>query len=104
MRILLLTVDFPPAMGGIQNQLANLAEGLAAGHDVCVVAPHRDGDQPWDAKRAHVVARVPRLRLWPLVMAAFLCAAASKAILRRPNVVVCGHVLLGPVCWIIARV
>ena len=29
MRLLLLTIDFPPARGGVQNLLARLAAGLS---------------------------------------------------------------------------
>jgi phosphatidylinositol alpha-1,6-mannosyltransferase len=103
MRILLLTVDFPPARGGIQNLLANLADGLAAQNDVSVVAPRRTGSAEWDSGRRYAITRAAASAFWPLVMITFWCAALSRAIRRPPDVVVCGHVLLGPVCCGIAR-
>jgi phosphatidylinositol alpha-1,6-mannosyltransferase len=104
MRILLLTVDFPPARGGIQNLLANLAEGLAATHDVSVVAPRREGDAPWDRERPYNVTRAPRTSFWPFVMLGFMWTALLRALRRPPDVIVCGHALLGVVCWGLARV
>lgn len=103
MRILLLTVDFPPALGGIQNLLANLAGGLAAAHEVCVVAPHRRGDAAWDAIRPYTITRTPGSTFWPVVMLSFWCAALLRAARRPPDVIVCGHVFLGPVCCGLAR-
>lgn len=104
MRILLLTVDFPPARGGIQNLLANLADGLAALNDVSVVAPRRAGSAEWDSGRRYTVTRAAASTFWPLVMITFWCAALGRAIRRPPDAVVCGHVLLGPVCCGIARI
>ncbi|HJR60735.1 MAG TPA: glycosyltransferase family 4 protein [Vicinamibacterales bacterium] len=103
MRILLLTVDFPPALGGIQNLLANLADGLAAANEVSVIAPYRRGGAEWDSRRPYTVTRAAASTFWPLVMVSFWCAALSRALRRPPDVVVCGHVLLGPVCCGIAR-
>ncbi|MEO6212390.1 MAG: glycosyltransferase family 4 protein [Vicinamibacterales bacterium] len=103
MRILLLSVDFPPALGGIQNLLANLAEGLAAVHDVSVVAPRRRGDAAWDIDRPYDITRAPASTFWPFVMFWFWWAALVRAVQRPPAVVVCGHVLLGPVCWSVAK-
>lgn len=103
MRILLLSVDFPPAVGGIQNLLGNLAEGLAGSHDVCVIAPRRRGSAAWDLGQRYAITRAPAAAIWPFVMCAFLGAAIWSAIRRRPQVVICGHVLLGPVSWLLAR-
>lgn len=103
MRILLLTVDFPPALGGIQNLLANLAEGLAERNDVSIVAPRRPGCAEWDSRRPYTVTRAVGSTFWPLVMAAFWFVALGRAVRRPPDVIVCGHVLLGPVCWALAR-
>lgn len=102
MRILLLTVDFPPASGGIQNLLANLADGLASSHDISVVAPSRPGDGPWDARCRYNVTRAPRSSFWPLVMFWFFCTALVRVLRRPPEIIVCGHVLLGPVCYTLA--
>ncbi|CAN5703976.1 glycosyltransferase family 4 protein [soil metagenome] len=103
MRILLLTVDFPPAAGGIQNLLAHLADGLADRHDVSVVAPRHRGGPEWDRACRYGVTRARSAGWWPLTMSWFLCAGLLRAIRCRPEVVVCGHALLGPVSWLIAR-
>lgn len=103
MRILLLTVDFPPALGGIQNLLANLADGLAAEHEVSVIAPGWRGDTAWDVGRPYTITRTTASTFWPLVMFWFWCAALRRAVGHPPDVVVCGHVLLGPVSLWLAR-
>ena len=103
MRILLLTVDFPPAVGGIQHLLAKLSGGLAVSHEVAVVAPRHADAGSWDAGLRYGVTRAPAFTFWPFVMLAFLCTALWTAIRRPPQLVVCGHVLLGPVSWLVAR-
>src|SRR4029078_3819879 len=97
MRILLLTVDFPPARGGIQNLLANLAGGLAAAHEVSVAAPGGAGDAAWDAGRPYSVTRAPRASFWPLVMLAFWWSALFRALRRPPHLLVRRHARLCPI-------
>ena len=63
-----------------------------------VVAPRRSGDETWDATRPYTVVRAPGSTFWPIVMAGYWCAALVRAVRRPPDLVVCGHVLLGPVC------
>lgn len=103
MRILLLSVDFPPSAGGIQNLLAHLASGLSPAHDVSVIAPSHPHDRSWDQGRDYHVTRVPRARRWPFVMAGFAMASIWTALRRPPDVVVCGHALLGPASQLVAR-
>jgi phosphatidyl-myo-inositol dimannoside synthase len=98
MRLLLLTIDFPPARGGVQSLLARLATGLAATGDLTVVTPATTGDRAWDAAQPFRV-----IRSWPsgghrLAVAALYARALVEVLRRRPRVVVCGHVLLGPMC------
>ena len=83
--------------------LARLASGLAGSHELSVVAPSHPAAHAWDAAQGYHVMRTPRLRLWPLVMLSFACAAVLRAILRPPDVVVCGHALLGPASYLVAR-
>jgi phosphatidylinositol alpha-1,6-mannosyltransferase len=104
MRILLLSVDFPPATGGIQNLLARLASGLAGSHELSVVAPSHGAAPAWDGQQEYHVARTPRVGPWPLVMLSFAGAALLRALRRPPDVVVCGHALLGPASYLVARV
>lgn len=50
LRILLLTSEFPPRVGGIASHVANLAAAFAAlGHRVTVVAPDVSGASEYDA-------------------------------------------------------
>jgi phosphatidylinositol alpha-1,6-mannosyltransferase len=104
MRLLLLTIDFPPARGGVQNLLARLAAGLAARGEVTVVTPATTGDRDWDATQSFRV-----IRSWPhgggrLAVAALYARALVEILRRRPRVIVCGHVLLGPLCRVIRAV
>lgn len=103
MRILLLSVDFPPARGGIQNLLANLADGLAGAHDVTVIAPRRRGAAAWDSDQRYTIVRAAGWTFWPVLMIAFWGSALLRAMRRPPDIIVCGHVLLGPVCYVLAR-
>jgi phosphatidylinositol alpha-1,6-mannosyltransferase len=103
MRVLLLTLDFPPAPGGVQQLLGRLMDGLAARHEVVVVTPHRPGAPAWDAERRYRISRAwapgrSRLRF----VFVYACALVEIAY-GRPDVVVCGHVLFGPLCRLVRR-
>jgi len=103
MRLLLLTIDFPPARGGVQHLLARLADGLAQEHDVSVLTHCHPQAREWDRLRPYRVlrSRVVGVRSLDLV---WLGLRALVEILRlRPDVIICGHVLLGPVCDLAQR-
>jgi phosphatidylinositol alpha-1,6-mannosyltransferase len=104
MRLLLLTIDFPPARGGVQNLLARLAAGLSETGPVTVVAPAMPGDRDWDATQPFVVIRGWPQRWGRLAVAALYGRALVEVFRRRPEVIVCGHVLLGPLCRTIRAV
>lgn len=57
MKILLVTNDYPPKPGGIQQYLAGLVAALAA--EVRILAPTDEGDAPGDVHRGH------RRFMWP---------------------------------------
>ncbi|HEV2686426.1 MAG TPA: glycosyltransferase family 4 protein, partial [Actinomycetota bacterium] len=63
MRVLLVTNDFPPRVGGIQNYLWNIYRGL--GVDVRVLAPGFRGDAAFDRESGVDVVRWPRAVAWP---------------------------------------
>jgi phosphatidylinositol alpha-1,6-mannosyltransferase len=98
MRLLLLTIDFPPARGGVQTMLGQLALGLTPSWEVTVITPASAGDAAWDARQPYAVCRSPASSRRVGRLAGILGQALLEAIRRRPDVIVCGHVLLGPVC------
>jgi phosphatidylinositol alpha-1,6-mannosyltransferase len=102
MRLLLLTIDFPPGRGGVQTLLAQLATGLSRTWNVTVVTPAAAGDRRWDAVQPYAVRR-SRPGPWGLAALVGLHVRALAELLRRrPDVVVCGHVLLGPFCRLVS--
>ena len=64
MRLLLVTNDFPPRVGGIQNYLWNIYSRLPAG-DVAVLAPAYPGDVAHDRAQPFAVHRWPGRVYWP---------------------------------------
>jgi phosphatidylinositol alpha-1,6-mannosyltransferase len=100
LRVLLVTPDFPPALGGIQLLLHGLARHLAA--DVRVVTLHPSGRRSSDAgepsaDRNMQVRRVRAGRSGHRLDVARLNATAiAEAIRHRPDVVVSGHVVTAP--------
>ena len=58
MRILLVTNDFPPRVGGIQNYLWNIYSRFDP-NDVVVLAPAHPGDRHWDQAQPFEVLRWP---------------------------------------------
>lgn len=103
-RALVMTPDFPPARGGIQTLMHELATRLEA-FDVHVVT--FDGA---DAQRVDqgVPARVHRMRRRPRSHRAAVLAlnarAAQVAVERRPDIVVSGHVVMTPAAEFTRRV
>lgn len=66
MRLLLVTNDFPPRVGGIQSYLWNIYERLARdGHDVRVLAPAHPGDVAFDTAPPMEIVRWPGRVYWP---------------------------------------
>ena len=63
-RHLLVTNDYPPKLGGIQNYLWELWRRLPP-DDVCVLTRSHPGDAEWDAQQNHQVVRSPRQFLLP---------------------------------------
>ena len=99
MRILVVTNDYPPRIGGIQYYVERLVDGLAAaGDEVVVYASSYDGDREWDASRPYTVvrARTRTLLSTPVVLARVLDLVRT----HRSEVVVFGATmplaLLGP--------
>lgn len=104
MRLLVATIDFPPARGGVQNLLERLLARLSSQHELVVVTPRASAaDRDWDAGRPYRVVRAPAAGASRLDLAVLSGRALVEALTFRPAVILCGHVLLGPVCRLIAR-
>jgi len=66
MKVLLVTNDFPPRVGGIQSYLWNLYSALSArGIEVRVLAPRFPGDAAFDGASGVEVRRFGRAIAWP---------------------------------------
>jgi phosphatidylinositol alpha-1,6-mannosyltransferase len=63
-RVLLVTNDFPPRVGGIQNYLWNIYSRLAP-EDLVVLAPAHPGDVAFDRAQSFEIARWPGRVYWP---------------------------------------
>lgn len=101
-RVVLLTPDFPPALGGIQRYVAEAAAALALDHDVTVVAPHDPDAQLHDDALPYTVARTRSS--WGGARAAAVLAEMSVAARRaRPDVTLAGHLATLPAALAAAR-
>jgi phosphatidylinositol alpha-1,6-mannosyltransferase len=104
MRLLLLTPDFPPARGGVQSLLDHLASGLSLRHRVRVVTVSQGSARVWDRTRPYRIVRVPSARVRVIGLALLAARTLLEVIRFRPDVILCGHVLLGPICDAVHRI
>ena len=77
-RTLLVTNDFPPRAGGIQNYLQALADRLPPG-ELVVYAPAWPGAPEFDAARGYPVHRHPTSLMLPVPTVARRAAAIARA-------------------------
>ena len=77
-RTLLVTNDFPPRAGGIQNYLQALVDRLPAG-EVAVYAPAWEGAAAFDAARPYPVHRHPTSLMLPVPDVARRATAIARA-------------------------
>jgi phosphatidylinositol alpha-1,6-mannosyltransferase len=103
-RVLLVTPDFPPAAGGIQVLLHRFAS-LASRITVRVVTrPHPEAAR-WDAASGLDVRRPPVPPGGRRVgLAALNAFAAAQAAAFRPDVILCGHIVIAPAAVLAGRV
>jgi len=91
-RILLVTTDFPPAIGGIQEWTSQVAQGLALRHDVTVITPgHRDS-ACYDATAPFRVVRYPATRHRMTSLGALTLTMAGEIVRARSDIVLFGHI------------
>jgi phosphatidyl-myo-inositol dimannoside synthase len=103
-KVLLLTWDYPPAHGGIQIWMFELARRLPDAR-VTVFARGATGDAEFDAAGPVRVRRLRSATRGPVPWVFRLCAAALRACLAaRPDLIVCGHVLAAPAALVARRI
>jgi phosphatidyl-myo-inositol dimannoside synthase len=96
-RTLIVTNDFPPRVGGVQQYVWNVASNLSPDR-VAVVAPNWPGWREHDAAVPFPVERLPATFLWPSRDLEWRVRTAARE--HRAEVVLFGHglplALLGP--------
>lgn len=103
-RVLLLTLDFPPGVGGIQEFLAQFCRHLAA-LQPAVIAPWHpaavalDRTLPYPVRRIRFPWSRPASHLVPMAP-----AALGSVLRHRPSLIVCGHVVTAPLGLALSRV
>lgn len=99
-RILLVTRNLPPLVGGMERLNLHLALALAGDHEVMVVGPGGCRDQL--PSTPEQVAEAPARPLpWFLLRAAMLALAMARR--WRPGLVLAGSGLTAPLAWLVAR-
>lgn len=87
-RVLVVTNDFPPRVGGVQQYVWNLVQGLPS-ERVAVLAPNWTGWKEHDAAQPFTVERWPTTFLWPT--RELFTRVWSLARNHRAEVVLFGH-------------
>lgn len=98
-RILVVTRNLPPLLGGMERLNWHMLEQLSRWADVRVVAP-RGAAEP--APDAVGVSETPGRSLATFI-AGSLLLAPWRALTARPSVVIAGSGLTAPVAWLAAR-
>lgn len=88
-RVLLVSYDFPPLLGGVSTCAHHLALTLARHPDLDlrVLAPRHPGWEEFDRKAPFTVVRVPAARRARLAPFAIALAALKELIFWRPNAI-----------------
>jgi phosphatidylinositol alpha-1,6-mannosyltransferase len=103
MKVLLLAWDFPPAHGGIQTWMFELARRLPHA-DVQVLAPAVPDCGVFDRASGCSVTRLRSARLGRVPWLLQLCATTLlKCLTWRPDVIVCGHFIAAPAAFLARR-
>jgi phosphatidylinositol alpha-1,6-mannosyltransferase len=106
LQVLLLTPDFPPAIGGIQLLLNRLTAHLDAEVRVVTLAtpgPHAGPAQDATGDGEVVVRRVRALGTHRVNVVGLNVAAMSEAAGRAPHVILSGHIVTSPAAAMLAR-
>ncbi len=100
-RLLLLTPDFPPATGGIQELLGRLVDELSE-YDSTVVTRRGDGASAWDPTRPYRIRRLGRPGS-KLGLLGPLLAGTFEGLRAGTDVVIAGHVACLPAALLLRR-
>ncbi|MFA5188356.1 MAG: glycosyltransferase family 4 protein [Patescibacteria group bacterium] len=90
---LLITIDFPPQIGGVANYLANLSKNFPPGN-LLVLANNHEQSQHFDNKQPYKIIRAQLLSkyFWPRWLKTYL---AAKPIIKKSKIeqIVISHIL-----------
>jgi phosphatidylinositol alpha-1,6-mannosyltransferase len=103
-RLLLVTPDYPPQVGGIQRLAHALAQHLT-GFERRVVTLAQTGAATWDRRQVGPeVVRAARVRMPHRAQVAVLNGRALAAGMRfRPDVILNGHIVTSPAAALLSR-
>lgn len=91
-RLLLLTEDYPPAIGGVQSYLSGLWRHLPADASTVITQEHPDA-AAWDVTQPYTIVRTP-MRGWTYPRWRPSLSALERVVAEvRPEAIVCGKAL-----------
>ncbi len=102
LRVMVITPDFPPQPGGIQQVAHKLVSHLVNA-TAQVLTLDAAGSQAWDAAYAHRVVRVATGRDHRRAILRLNAAALTAATSFRPDLVLAMHIVAGPAAVAIRR-
>jgi phosphatidyl-myo-inositol dimannoside synthase len=88
-------------MGGIQEVLGRLAEGLTSAWDVTAIAPYQEHASQYDARVSFDLVRT-RQRWHGLARAGVLAEMTAKGRRARPDLIFMGHLAIAPAATAVA--
>src|SRR4051794_34811951 len=102
LRVLLLTPDFPPQVGGIQRLLGRLVGHAERGEVEGLTVP-ANGAKSWDAEQPFSILRAGGAPSRQLGIVRLNAEAVAHARRTRPDLVLAGHVVTAPAAMAIDR-
>lgn len=103
MRVLLVSPDYPPALGGIQRLLHRITMAMPKAETRVLTLDH-PGASDFDSNQQREIIRVPALSTRPAVRnTLFNLSAVLRAPQWKPDVILNGHVVAGPAAVFLAK-
>ncbi len=103
-KLLLITPDFPPQIGGIQNILYNICREVNKSK-ISVIAPRSKTLTNFDS---HQNFRIYRTRTFSdstkFLIPFMLMKGLSVIKKEKPKLVICGHIYAGPICLLFKKI